>query len=98
MQQIPLGTGANYHFKCKPVTPEGSGGVTLRRSYPMVLKSLLSLSLVLADSFASTLRADPAASLVPLGSFVNPTYVGVAPGEPELLCSGANRPNSRASK
>ena len=51
----------------------------------MVLKSLLSLSLVLAGSFASTLRADPAASLVPLGSFVNPTYVGVAPGEPELL-------------
>ena len=51
----------------------------------MVLKSLLSLSLVLVGSFASTLRADPAASLVPLGSFVAPTYVGVAPGEPELL-------------
>jgi glucose/arabinose dehydrogenase len=57
----------------------------LKWSYPMVLKTLLSLFVVLAGSFASTLRADPAASLVPLGSFVAPTYVGVAPGEPELL-------------
>src|SRR5688500_4448175 len=51
----------------------------------MVLKIFLSLSLVLAGSLASPLRADPAASLVPLGSFVKPIYVGVAPGEPELL-------------
>ena len=51
----------------------------------MVLKTLLGLIVFLAGSFASPLRADPAASLVPLGNFVKPIYVAVAPGEPELL-------------
>ena len=73
--QIPPSRGASAHCRSR-----GLDGVT-----SMLLKTLLSLFLVLAGSFASTLRADPAASLVPLGNFVKPTYVGVAPGHRNLL-------------